>query len=81
VVVNEENIDKIIRFLNLEKITVKQKFELLLFPTKIDNEFDEKIKFLEKELGCDVTIKIVDEGVYKNVKNNISIQSSRNGFA
>ena len=74
-VVNEENINRIVKFLNLEKIVVKQRFELLIYPTKVDNELDEKIEFLKKELGYDVTIKIVEEGDHKNGKDIVSIQS------
>jgi len=71
-VLDQNSLNHIVQILNLEQIIVSQKIELLLFPIKIDDEFNKKVDSLKKELGHDVILKIVEEGEICNVKSIVS---------
>lgn len=73
-------IRKIGQFLNLEKIVVRKKVELLLFKNENENnqEFDEKVEALREKFK-DVIFTIVEKGELTNVENKLSGASGING--
>lgn len=68
---DKDKLEKVINFLDLEKIKINQKVELILYTKKekIEN-FDEKLDFL-KGMFRNITFIVVEEGDY-NAKNIIS---------
>lgn len=72
-------IHKIGQFLNLEKIVVRQKVELLLFRNENDEEFDEKLDFL-KEKFKNVIFTIVEKGELGNGEIDVSGPRRLNGI-
>jgi len=59
---DQNTINYIIQFLKLNKLLVRQEISLLCHPSKEDEEFEEKCEIIKKQLGHNVTLKIVREG-------------------
>jgi len=76
---DQNTIHKIGQFLNLEKIVVRQKVELLLFRNENDEEFDEKLEFL-KEKFKNVIFTIVEKGELSNGEIDVSGPRRLNGI-
>lgn len=68
---NNESIEKIGKFLNLEKIMVRQRIELLLYVNEENEDFIEKIDFL-KTMYKNVIFNVVKKGELPDVKSIIS---------
>jgi hypothetical protein len=69
---DEETLQKIGKFLNLEQIVLKQKIELLLYVNETnDHDFEEKLDFL-KGMFKNVIFNIVEKGEISDAKNIIS---------
>ena len=68
---NNETIQKIGKFLNLEKIMVRQRIELLLYVNEENEDFIEKINFL-KTMYKNVIFNVVKKGELPDVKSIIS---------
>jgi len=62
--IDQNQINQIAQFLNLEKINVIQKIELLCFPKVNNDEFKIKVENVKKELKKipNVDLHIVEEG-------------------
>ena len=81
--IDNNQLNQIAKKLNLEKISVIQKVEILCFPKKNDKEFKEKFKKVEKDvkkISKQIDLKIVEEGEIDNVKAiEFSAESGING--
>ena len=73
--IDQNKLNQIIQILNLEKIKLTYKVELLLYPKQIDEEFEKKVTTLKKELGSDVILRIVEEGEIYNGEPIVPNQS------
>jgi hypothetical protein len=68
-------------FLDLEKLIVRQKVELLCFLKNNSDEIKKKIDIIKTELGPSIDLKIVEEGEIDSVKRiEFCEQSSDDGF-
>lgn len=75
---DNRRLEQIVRFLNLEKIMVKQITELTLFPIVTDEEFEGRLEIL-KENFKGVIFRVVEEGEYKHVEINVPKPLTSNG--
>jgi len=67
---NDETLQKIGKFLNLEQIVLKQKIEILLYINERNDDFEEKLDFL-KVLFKNVIFNVVEKGEITDAKNII----------
>jgi|LSQX01.2.fsa_nt_gb hypothetical protein len=78
--IDQNKLNQIIQFLNLEKINVVQKIELYCFPREYSKEFEQKVKTIQKDIGNNITLKIIYEGEIENNANlEFSTESNTNG--
>jgi len=73
-IVDDTDLQKIINFLDLDKITTIEKLDILCYPKKIDKQFHEKFELVKQEIkkiSQFIDIKIVREGEIEN-DNTIS---------
>jgi len=79
--INQEKLNYIAKFLDIEKIQVIQKQSIVCFPKKIDEEFLNKFKQVEEEIKKIpfVEIQIIEEGEADNGYIELSAESGSNG--
>ena len=83
-IITKQQLDKIGTILDLEKIQVIPRENIVCFPKKIDEEFKNKFKEVEaevKKISRLIDITIIEEGEIDNVKNiKFSGEISGDGF-
>jgi hypothetical protein len=76
---DQNQLNQIVQFLNLEKILIRQRVELYCFPKEQTEDFQKKLEMVKKELGNSVDLKIVNEGEIINDNIELPAESSTNG--
>jgi DNA-directed RNA polymerase subunit H (RpoH/RPB5) len=79
--INQEKLNYIGKFLDVEKIQVIPKQSIVCFPKKVDEEFLNKFKIVKEELDKIpfVDIQIIEEGEIDNGLIELSTESNNNG--
>ncbi len=78
--IDQNQLNQIVQFLNLEKIVVRQKIELYGFPKERTEEFEKKLEIVKKQLGNNVDLKIVNEGEIVNDNIELPAESGPDGI-
>ena len=76
---DQNQLNQIVNFLNLEKIVVRQKIELYCFPKEQSEDFHKKVEMIKKDLGNSVDLKIVNEGELINDNIELPDESGTDG--
>ena len=66
-----DKVNKLLKKLDLEKITVLEKITILCYPKKNDKNFKEKFENVEKEMkkiSKNIELKVIEEGEIDYVK-------------
>ena len=81
--IDQEKLNYISKFLDVEKIYVIQKQSIVCFPKKVDKEFLTKFKKIEEEINKIpfTEIKIIEEGEIDDGYIEISSESGIDGSA
>ena len=77
---NQDNLNHISKFLNLEKMLIRHKIELYCFPKEHSNEFERKVEIIKKEIGNGAELKIIYEGEITNDNIELPTESGTDGI-
>ena len=77
--IDQNRLNQIVNFLNLEKIVVREKLEVYCFPKEQTEDFYKKVEMVKKDLGNSIDLKIVNEGELINDNIELPVESCTNG--
>jgi len=77
--IDQSKLNEIARFLNLEKMLIRNKLELYCTPNSNDEEFKKRVEIIRKEIGNEAELKIIEEGEIDDDRNKLCSESVTDG--